>query len=93
MTTSWTDNLDTICYCEIDECEKAHPATEIIPDRFAFWVVDEKAASYYAAGVFEDFVIEVRDLFDGDQAICKDLETGEQMDAAEFLARFAAVAA
>lgn len=85
-TTSWTDTPDTFCDCEIDECEKLHPATEILPDRFAFWVIDDKQDSYYAAGMIADFVIEVRDLFDGDKAIVKDLATGETMDAAEFLA-------
>lgn len=91
--TSWSDNPETICYCEIDECAKSHPATEIVPDRFAFQVVNHERESYYAAGVFADFVTEVRDLVDDEPATVTDLATGEIMDAVEFLDRFAAVAA
>lgn len=94
-TTSWTDTPNTFCDCEIDHCEKLHPATEIIPDRYAFWDLTDRKGSYYAAGMIEDFVIEVTDMGPYEQGECvvRDLETGAELDAVEFLARFAAVAA
>ena len=62
MTTSWEDQ-DIFCDNDSDEhaaqeCDRVHPSTEIIPDRYAFWVIGHRTESLYVAGRIADFRIE-----------------------------------
>ena len=85
-TTTWTTISETICHCDNEDCEKSHPATEQPADRFVFTATDGYT---YQTWSFADFAEEVTDMAPGaDEATVTDLETGETMDAAEFVKTF-----
>jgi hypothetical protein len=97
MTTTtipWTDTPQTTCPCTNQDCTAIHADQDILDERYAFWVKDDKTGTYYAAADIDTFTLEVTDM-EGDQpytpgeAIVKDLATGDQMDAAAFMARAA----
>lgn len=93
-TISWEDNQDVLCYgadCTEDTCPKYHPDTDILPDRFAFWMIGDKKATYQPMDRIRTVWVELEDMdkaepFRPGDAIIKDLDTKEQMDVAEFMA-------
>lgn len=88
MTTSWIDNLDTICTsseCTEDTCPKWHPDTDIPIERYGFWFKGEKRDSDITATRFADLMVEVAALeTETGEALIRDLGTRVQADAAEF---------
>ena len=92
----WTDDQTAICNDYSDKhadepCDKYHPLTEIMPERYVFWETPKpKGQPVYGSGFIADFVDEVIAMgpYELDQCVVRDLGTKTTMDAAEFVRKF-----
>ena len=90
--TAWTEIPIVHCPCTNEQCPAIHAGDDIFPDRFAFWVVADRKGTYYATHSMRTFTIELTDMQGEDpyqpgEALVMDLATGDQMDAAAWMAR------
>lgn len=89
---AWIDSQIAYCTCDDRDCAAIHTGDDLLPARFAFWVVQDRKGTYQTFDSLKSFTIELTDMAEDDpfqagEAVVKDLATGDQMDAAEWMAR------